>query len=232
MDSLCSGDSVRIHQTSSDYDGSRSGSGSHTGAAAALTRSLAQPTEPPTWQQDIDTDSLIHRSLPYVTVLMCFNSSAWISCDHTCFISHYLLFILANTVRVSLLQSYWASCALTNERLLRCIALFACLGCNKATDGRTSERFPPLCLPAVVVNADLGEVLSLQDAWPTPRRPLLWMGRSLSRMVMSQGEERGEASCCSARQRFHIVFECPGSRSDEITGDSGRAGKEEKLPTQ
>lgn len=93
MDSLCSGDSVRIHQTSSDYDGSRSGSGSHTGAAAALTRSLAQPTVPPTWQQDIDTDSLIHRSLPYVAVLMCFNSSAWISCDHTCFSPPLLAFI-------------------------------------------------------------------------------------------------------------------------------------------
>lgn len=145
------------------------------------------------------------------------------------FVSLYLLFILANTVRVSLLQSHWASCALTNDRLLQCIALFACLGCTKATDGSAHEWFPPLCLPAVVVNADLGEVLSLQDAWPTPRRPLLWMGWSLSRMLMSQGEERGEASCCSAWRRFHIVFECPGSRSDEITGDSGRAGKEEKL---
>lgn len=49
---------------------------------------------------------------------------------------------------------------------------------------------------------------------------LLWMGRSLSSMLMRQEEERGEASCCSARQGFHIVLTvncCTGSRSDETT---------------
>lgn len=49
--------------------------------------------------------SLIHKPLPYVTVLMCVISSAWISCDHTCFflkmlplLAVYLLFIFANSV--------------------------------------------------------------------------------------------------------------------------------------
>lgn len=107
---------------------------------------------------------------------------------------------------VSLLQSHRASCALTNDRLLQCIALFGCLGCTKATDGRAHVRLPPLCLLAVVVNADLGEVLSVQDAWPTSRHPLLWMGRSLSRMLMRQEEESEGRLAAAVHSSASILF--------------------------
>lgn len=64
-----------------DCDGVQGGSGSHMGAAAALIRSLAHPTVPPTWQQDIDTESHIPRSSP-----LCYSVNVvyliWISCDH------------------------------------------------------------------------------------------------------------------------------------------------------
>lgn len=143
----------------------------HTGTTVALICSLAHPTVPPTWQQD--TDSLIPKSISYLTAPMWFISSTWISCDHhpcffkiAAFVS--LLFIIHISRRcVSAPVSQRLACIHGNDRLLHCFVRPSRLNTEALT-----------CVISAIVSSCGGcecwpwrGVLSPREAWPTPRQP-------------------------------------------------------------
>lgn len=90
-----------------------------------------------------------------------------------------------------------------------CRAFFTCLGCTRAANGSAHVGFPPLCLLAAAVIADLGEgFCPLKMPGPTHGR--LFMNGQIPEQHANEAGRRERRlyaiCCCGARQRFHVVL--------------------------
>lgn len=151
----------------------------------------------------------------------------WLVCLQ-CFLKPSALFSPVFTAHYSRHHVYvltlsQPSCAVMNGRPLLCMAPLSSLLQVFMRDVQRCAHvgFLPLCLPAATMRADLGRGFVPSRCLAHSQQARLWMNRSLSRMLMKGGGEKGAAAAAAAlgiTSTMFLTLHCSPLRAELTMG--------------